>query len=276
MSDLIKFFQAIDINGDGHLEWSEFTEYIIENIRVVEKPKYKNRAYEENEIISSAYSKVSNEYRINKMYDLNCQSLIKKIIFMEEGKNYFVLEHQASSIKIFDSNFKCVDVVTLEGKSEKSFIVDFSLDKENVIVGCIFEDALHFCNLKAKSAVKFVNHQELPEFKDCGKLEFLPKHGVWGVLSKVGSMILLQISYNSRTLVSCNILKHIQHHDAMITEIIETDEPKSFATASMDGQIKLYSKFLDKTYVFEHICEQTNSAINEKMKKGILGISYTS
>ena len=29
VSDLIKFFQAIDINGDGHLEWSEFTEYII-------------------------------------------------------------------------------------------------------------------------------------------------------------------------------------------------------------------------------------------------------
>lgn len=25
VSDLIKFFQAIDINGDGHLEWSEFT-----------------------------------------------------------------------------------------------------------------------------------------------------------------------------------------------------------------------------------------------------------
>ena len=48
ISDLIKFFQSIDINGDGHLEWSEFTEYIIENIRVVEKPRYKNSAYEEN------------------------------------------------------------------------------------------------------------------------------------------------------------------------------------------------------------------------------------
>lgn len=29
VADLIKFFQAIDVNGDGHLEWSEFTEYII-------------------------------------------------------------------------------------------------------------------------------------------------------------------------------------------------------------------------------------------------------
>lgn len=60
VSDLIKFFQAIDINGDGHLEWSEFTEYIIENIRRIEKPNYKNKAFQENEVISSAYSKISN------------------------------------------------------------------------------------------------------------------------------------------------------------------------------------------------------------------------
>ncbi len=45
VSDLIKFFQAIDINGDGHMEWSEFTEYIIENIRKVEKPTYKNKKF---------------------------------------------------------------------------------------------------------------------------------------------------------------------------------------------------------------------------------------
>lgn len=159
MSDLIKFFQAIDINGDGHLEWSEFTEYIIENIRVVEKPKYKNRAYEENEIISSAYSKISSEYKIAKVCDLNMQGLVKKIIYMEEAKVYYILESQTSAIRMFDCSFKCIDSIALDAKSIKSYIIDFSLDKENVFVGCIFEDCLHFCNLKVKSAVKFVNKQ---------------------------------------------------------------------------------------------------------------------
>ena len=44
----------------------------------------------------------------------------------------------------------------------------------------------------------------------------------------------------------------------------------------MDGCIKLYSKHLEKYYVFEHIPEQTCSVINQSRKKGILGISNSS
>ena len=130
--------------------------------------------------------------------------------------------------------------------------------------------------MKAKSAVKFTNKQESPDFKGCSKLEFLPKHKLWGALNKSGILMLLQVSYSSRTLMSCNVVKNIHQHEAMTTDIIEIDEPKCIGTASMDGEIKLYSKFLDKTYTFEHICEQTNSAINDKVKKGILGLSCTS
>lgn len=139
VSDLIKFFQAIDINGDGHLEWSEFTEYIIENIRVVEKPKYKNKVFEENEIISSAYSKISNEYRISKVYDLESQSNVKKIIFLPEAQQYYVIESQGNKVRIFDRKFKFIDAIAMPSQNSKSSIIDFSIDRDNCIVGCIFE-----------------------------------------------------------------------------------------------------------------------------------------
>lgn len=32
VNGLIKLFQEIDINGDGHMEWSEFTQYIIDAV----------------------------------------------------------------------------------------------------------------------------------------------------------------------------------------------------------------------------------------------------
>ena len=32
ITGLIKLFQDIDINGDGHMEWSEFTQYIIDAV----------------------------------------------------------------------------------------------------------------------------------------------------------------------------------------------------------------------------------------------------
>lgn len=43
----------------------------------------------------------------------------------------------------------------------------------------------------------------------------------------------------------------------------------------MDGNVKYYSDYLKKTTTLEHVGEQTNSAINSKYKKGVLGIDYT-
>lgn len=63
-------------------------------------------------------------------------------------------------------------------------------------------------------------------------------------------MTLLQVYYNSRTLLQVHVVRNINHHEAMITDIIETDEPKCIGTSSMDGNIKLYSMFLEKTYSF--------------------------
>jgi hypothetical protein len=43
----------------------------------------------------------------------------------------------------------------------------------------------------------------------------------------------------------------------------------------MDGNVKFYSVHLKKNVTLEHIGEQMSSAINGKLKKGILGIDYT-
>ena len=170
VSDLIKFFQAIDINGDGHLEWSEFTEYIIENIRVVDQPKYKNKLFEENEIIFSAYSKISNEYRINKTCDLNCQSAIKKIIYLKQTEQYYVQETYGSSIRIFNSHFNFEDSIDLYGKNLKSAIIDFSLDQESHVTGILFESSLFMCNMKIKTAAKYINEPIKGSLKNCNKI----------------------------------------------------------------------------------------------------------
>ena len=115
VSDLIKFFQAIDVNGDGHLEWSEFTEYIIENIRRVEKPNYKNKSFEENEIISSAYSKISNEYKITKVIDAGTNNSVKKIVYLRKMAQYYVLEAGSNVMRVFDDKFNRIDEFGLKG-----------------------------------------------------------------------------------------------------------------------------------------------------------------
>jgi hypothetical protein len=138
VSDLIKFFQAIDINGDGHLEWSEFTEYIIENIRRVERPNYKNKVFQENEVISSAYSKISNEYKITNVVDTGTNNCIKKIVYIAREQKYYLLEAASNLLRIYDAHFALQDYLELQGESPHSHILDFAFDKANMVFCAIF------------------------------------------------------------------------------------------------------------------------------------------
>jgi hypothetical protein len=126
--------------------------------------------FEENEIISSAYSKISNEYRIIKTFDLNSQSSIKKIIYARQSDLYYVQETYTSIIRIFDGSFVFQDSIELNGENSKSNIVDFSFDQELQIIGMIFEGTLNLCNMKVKTAAKFINQPIKGTLKNCNKI----------------------------------------------------------------------------------------------------------
>jgi WD40 repeat protein len=275
VSDLIKFFQAIDINGDGHLEWSEFTEYIIENIRRIEKPNYKNKAFQENEVISSAYSKISNEYRITQVIDPGTLNCVKKIVYLPRDQRYYLLETGSNLIRIYSSDFALLDYLQLNSDSQSSFIVDFSFDRENMVFGAIFEGSARFCNFKLLGNVKTSNECEPKKLAHYHKIEYLPLHKCWAFLSKNGELRLSYANYRSRTMLDYNPILVLKQHESLITDIVELEEPQYVATASMDGNVKFYSVYLKKNVTLEHIGEQTNSAINGKQKKGVLGIDYT-
>ena len=212
MSDLIKFFQAIDINGDGHLEWSEFTEYIIENIRRIDKPNYKNKQFQENEVISSAYSKISNEYKITNVVDTGATNPVKKIIYAPRERKYYLLETAATTIRIYDHNFTLIDYLELKGESVHSAIIDFSLDKNDLVLGALFEGAIRYCNLKVMGNVKTCNECEAKKMAYYHKAEYLPLHKYWAFVSKGGDLKLCTASYRSRTAIDFAVVATMRQH----------------------------------------------------------------
>ena len=165
---------------------------------MVDQPKYKNKIFEENEIIFSAYSKISNEYRIIKTCDLGCQSAIKKILYLKQTSQYYVQEIYGSSIRIFNSMFILEDSIDLIGENSKSSIVDFSLDHDFHVVGMIFESSFQLCNMKVKTAAKFINQAIKGTLKNCNKVEYLPYHRLWALMFKTGEIQLISASYRTR------------------------------------------------------------------------------
>ena len=81
LNGLVKLFQDIDINGDKHIEWSEFTQYIIEAVTtqgsaeeddnmlaLEERP---DRKY--NQVVMNlAFAKAAKNYKIRYEYSEKC------------------------------------------------------------------------------------------------------------------------------------------------------------------------------------------------------------
>lgn len=87
VNGLIKLFQDIDINGDGHMEWAEFTQYIIDAVigekdaRFFDARFERDREMTELEVLDRAYSRKSKRYVPMATFDNSTHSnLIKKVI----------------------------------------------------------------------------------------------------------------------------------------------------------------------------------------------------
>ena len=144
-----------------------------------------------------------------------------------------------------------------------------------MVFGALFEGAIRFCNLKVVGNVKTCNECESKKMANYHKVEFLPLHNYWAFVSKTGELKLCTASYRSRTSIDFSIVTVMKQHESLITEVCELEEPLYIATCSMDGNVKFHSRYLKKTVTLEHISEQTCSAIDNRYKKGILGMDYT-
>lgn len=151
------------------------------------------------------------------MFDLGCHTSIKKIIYLKFTEQYYVIENQTCAIKIFDKKFEYIDSIVLQASNNKSTIVDFSIDKENCIIGCIFEESLFFCNIKLRAAKNFVNQENSISYKHYNKIEYFPKHEMWAITSKSGEIQLATVSYNSRTFMTFRTINTLNYHESMIT-----------------------------------------------------------
>lgn len=106
---LIGLFNDIDINGDAQIEWSEFTQYIIDAVITQNdlnsnfsdiKGKGQNNKQDEK-LIEQAYAKGSVNYMSNKTLTdkTSYKDFIQKIFLLEDSEDYVILEQQQRRLK---------------------------------------------------------------------------------------------------------------------------------------------------------------------------------
>jgi len=131
VNGLIKLFQDIDINGDKHIEWEEFTQYIIDavisenNINALEEKEEKNESVPQNAkqeqsdakklLIKEAYAKAKKSYRLR--YELSekvgFHHYLQSFVPAPRFNSYYVIEEDSDRMHCLGDNLCLKETIEL-------------------------------------------------------------------------------------------------------------------------------------------------------------------
>ena len=86
--NLMELFEEIDVNGDGFLEWVEFTNHIID-LGMVKK--------------DGVYVDTIKDYKLSEIRDVNHDTEIEHIFYMESKQHLIVMERDAKRFKVYNA-----------------------------------------------------------------------------------------------------------------------------------------------------------------------------
>ena len=159
---LHKFFCEIDFNGDGHMEWAEFTQFIIDNVEGEFSVPEKNDENKEKENIEKDLVKYKRYELSQNIHDCNIHKTdINTTDYMNSTNKLLLNEYNSCIIKIYNP---------LSGRIENTLDVhkiNYDLEKEKI------DDILR--GQKGTQKTKKTSSKKRKEVKSNSKTDSLTK-----------------------------------------------------------------------------------------------------
>ena len=208
---LYKFFSEIDFNGDGHMQWEEFTQFIIDTVEGDSEAKVEEK--EDDNI-----KKIFNEKKMfkYKRYYLNHRTRDNMIhkrevisaIFLPRADLILINEYGTKVINIYNpktgKNIKNYDLETfinpknylsLAGdKYKKKSEINFMKKRKNhtkntiysvlsmtvyqsLVAMCLSDKRIIFLNFASDDRIEFIHEMYLPVLEK--RIWYLKEHNIW-------------------------------------------------------------------------------------------------
>ena len=156
---LHKFFCEIDFNGDGHMEWAEFTQFIIDKVEGEfsndeKEDENKNQENSENNLIKYKRYELSQNIRDSNIHKAD----INTISYMNKYNKLLVSENNSHIIKIYNP---------LMGKIENTLDIhkiNDEIEKERI------NDLLRIQNKKMANNSKNISEKEIKNSESLSKI----------------------------------------------------------------------------------------------------------
>lgn len=214
---LVKLFHDIDINGDKHIEWDEFTQYIVDAVITQTKDTYGSNQTEETDqehqvssrkvAMMAAYSKAEKNFSIrNDLSDKETfHHLIARLIW-DEGSHSrpcraFLYEENDNKIKVLSNKLTLKEELKIPLPMTTAFqqspvhIFDMAANTAQSLVGCITNDSkVHFWKVGDKT--EHVWQQTFPELQL--KLWYLVETDTWATCNYNYDVLFWQFRHKHR------------------------------------------------------------------------------
>ena len=204
---LYKFFCEIDYNGDGHMQWEEFTQFIINTVEGDSDAKV-----QENE--DDTQSRLFNEKKMFKYKRYNISTKLKDNITHKKEVNSAVFVSRADIIAINEYGTKVIKIYNPKtGRIQKTFDLeeyinpkqysslndnkkkDIFIKKtkintkntiysvlsmtqyQNIVAMCLSDKRIIFLHFPSDDRIEFIHEMHLPVLEK--RIWYLKEHNIW-------------------------------------------------------------------------------------------------
>lgn len=233
---LYYLFQEVDINGDEHMEWSEFTQYIIDTvINQQTREKLGNKEQSPSEILDIAYSLKHIRFQPSLNYDKNIHTGNVKYLAYYHSLDFVGFFEQNSKVfKLVDHNMELKHQLHPEISSE-AFIVTAAYSEQEALLVLVSSDRRFHRYEKDKDTFRKL---ELKSFQQTSKfiesLWYFEKLKMWISACKDNNLR----QHNMRELDTIITFKG---HNQKIMDVVEIVKPLSLASCSLDQFVIIWN-----------------------------------
>ena len=210
---LYKFFCEIDFNGDGHMQWEEFTQFIIDTVEGDNEAKISgneddtnNKIFNEKEMIKFKRYHLSRKLKDNLVHkkDIICAvflSRVNMIVMNEYGtknikiynpKNgrsdkiidldvYLKKEQYTETIKNYkkvkNSKKKTITEQEKQSVMNTTYSVLYLCKYQNIVAMCLSDKRIVFFHFPSEDRIELIYEMSTPVLEK--RIWFLPEHGIW-------------------------------------------------------------------------------------------------
>lgn len=255
---LYYLFQEIDINGDEHMEWSEFTQYIIDAVMGQQnKERTEDKDLTPAEIMELAHSHKSRRYQLSKLIDRNFHGgFLRHVVYHNALDLVSVVEMGRDTVKFFNTMSELKMSITPKYRNN-GFVLSMAYSEKEYMLVIAASDKTFYTYEKENNSFRAINSFITEHVHVI--LWYFELHNIWISACDDHSLRCWDMR-------KCEEIWCFQKHSQSILDAVEIKIPFCIATASLDSNIYLWD-----------LTEKKNiGSLNGKHSRGVRSIDYNS